>query len=150
MKSKAFLLIGKTCIIVTILFAAYGLLIQFVFSYFNQSEYAPGLSFLGFAAPMLITLIIVFVTGLFVFSKSTATGITLNRLFAILLIMCLLLLAGWQVWYVVTLYKSLMNERLTGKLIELAPMIVGLLATLRIAVKAIMQSKNRLHKIKTV
>jgi len=140
MKISVFALFLRVTIIAIIMFSVYGLMIQFIFSYLNQSRNAPEFTILNFAGPLLMTILILLFAGLRILSKSASVNKTSYNSLAITILTILsLLLIGWQGWYILTLLKIKADSDLHGKLTELMPMTVGLFATLFFMAKTIKQ-----------
>lgn len=133
----------RITIVGLIALAVYGLLIQFIFSYFNQGVDEPKLTLLNFAGPFLITILVLLFTGLRTLFKITLTNkISINSIVTIILTMLLLVLIVWQMWYIITLYKNKSALDLSKKLTELMPMTAGLFATLFFVLKALRQKNS--------
>jgi hypothetical protein len=131
MKISVFGLFLRVTIIAIITFSVYGLLIQFIFSYFNQSVNGPELTVLNFAGPLLLTISILLLAGLrLLFKNALISKISFNSIVTIALTILLLVLMAWQIWYVVTLYKMKAGLDFKEKFADLMPMTNGLLVTL--------------------
>jgi len=136
MKISAIGLFLKIIVVGLITFSIFGLLVQFIFSYLNQSVSGPHLTLLNFAAPLFLTMLMLFIGGHRMLFHNGITKYTrLPRLISFVLMICLIALASWQMWYVVTLYNIKVNLSFFGKITELFPMIIGLIATIYIAIK---------------
>jgi hypothetical protein len=130
----------RITIVGLIVFSVYGLLIQFIFSYFSQSVAGPNLTILNFAGPFVITILVLLFTGLRILFKNALTNkISTNSIVTIILTILLFVLIVWQMWYIIKLYKIESGLDLSEKLTDLIPMSVGLVATLFFATKAIKQ-----------
>lgn len=130
MKISVFGLLLRMTIIAIVIFSMYGLLIQFIFSYFNQSINGPELTVLNFAGPLLLTVFILVLAGLtLLFKKISISKISSNSIIMTAMTILLLALMVWQIWYIVTLYNMKAGLDFNGKFIELIPMTMGLLAT---------------------
>jgi hypothetical protein len=146
MKISVFGLFLRIIVIGLIIFSVYGLLIQFVFSFFNQSINGPSLTILNFAAPFLITIFILFLAALKIFLKNALTRKKpFSSIIRAILTILLLALTAWQAWYIVTLFKMKMDLEWSRKLTEVIPMTVGLLTTLLFVTKTIKQKHDSLQ-----
>jgi hypothetical protein len=146
MKISVFGLLARATIIAIIIVSVYGLLIQFIFSYFNQSINGPELTVLNFAGPLLLTIFILLLAGLrLLFKNVLISKISFNSIITTSLSMLLSILIAWQIWYVVTLYKMKAGLNFNGKFIELMPMTIGLLATLYFMTSALRRTHASLH-----
>ncbi|HSC52815.1 MAG TPA: hypothetical protein VLC98_04310 [Phnomibacter sp.] len=139
MKPSVLGMLLRATIIVLIIFSVFGLSIQFIFSYFNQSINGPELTFLNFAGPLLLTIAILVFTGQRLLSKNIIKKLSSNPIVTIVLAILLLALMAWQIWYVVTLYKMKAGLDFNRKFAELMPMSMGFLATLFLATGALIQ-----------
>jgi hypothetical protein len=131
MKISFVRLLTKILIFGLIAFSLYGLLIQFIFSYLNQSRNGTQLTIVNFALPLLLTIVILLISGqqiLFRNIKSKAHPFNITICIILTVIFCLLLI--WQIWYVVTMYKMKSDLSLPHIVTELLPMVTGLCATL--------------------
>jgi hypothetical protein len=130
----------RITIVGLIVFCVYELLLQFIFSYLNQSIGDPKLTVLNFAGPFILTILVLLFAGLRVlFKKALTNKISLNSIATIILTILLFILIAWQMWYVITIYKNESGLDLSEKLAELLPMTVGLFATLFFVIKATRQ-----------
>lgn len=121
----------RAIITVIIIFSLYGLFIQFIFSYFNQSVYGPELTFLNFAGPLLLTIFILILSEIRLLSNNTfVSKVSSNLIIATVLLILLTVLVIWQIWYLVNLYEMKANLDFTRKFTELMPITTGLIATL--------------------
>lgn len=146
MKKTVFRLFLRTIAFGLIIFSVFGLFMQFVFSYFNQSINGPKLTIFNFAGPFLITLFILIFAGLRILFKNVLTRKNVfNPTITIILIILLLSLTIWQTWYIVTLYKIKADLNFSRKLTEVIPMTVGLFATLFFVTRTIKQKRDSLQ-----
>jgi hypothetical protein len=135
----------KILIVAALSFALFGLFIQFVFSYGNQSEFGPQLTIINFAAPFALTvgIILFFILSLFsksglriLASKPNKLKIPLFLLFTVLLI--------WQMRYIIKFYGIKQRLDMGGLISELFPMVAGSFVTLFILLSML----NRGHRLK--
>jgi hypothetical protein len=120
----------KVIIVGLIPFVIYGLLIEFAFSFFNQNENSPRLSFLNFVGPSLLTIIFILLTGQrLVFKRDLIKRLAVHPLVSVLFVVLILLTVIWQLRYLLTLY----DIRKQIEFIEFAPMFFGLFCSLFLA-----------------
>ena len=120
----------KPFIAAALTFSLFGLFMQFVFSYLNQSVNGPQLTFVNFAGPFILTIAIILffinrmfsATGLRVFDSTPKS----LRIFFFILLALLLM---WQLRYVVLYYGIKQGLDTFGFLAELFPMTAGFVVT---------------------
>jgi hypothetical protein len=111
-------------------FVIWALLIEFIFSFFNQSPYGPHLTFLNFAGPFLLTIVFILLAGQrLIFERDLIERLSLTKVSKLLIILFVFLVVTWQLWYLLTLYKIRGQFELT----EFGPMLFGLGSTLFLA-----------------
>jgi hypothetical protein len=111
-------------------FVIWALLIEFIFSFFNQSPHGPHLTFLNFAGPFLLTVVFILVVGqTLIFKRDLIERISLNTVSKFLIIVLVFVIIAWQLWYLLTLYRIRGQFGLT----EFGPMLFGLGSTLFLA-----------------
>jgi len=124
----------KLCVMGLIAFAIFGLFLQFIFSYSSQSTYGQRLTVLNFAVPLLLTIIMLVIFALrLVLKTRIKNNLTLNIFIKSFLAIIFLILLGWQIWYLVTLYKIKSDTDVISKMTELLPIVLGGIATLYLA-----------------
>jgi len=111
-------------------FSLFGLVMQFVFSFLNQSVNGPQLTFVNFAGPFILTIaiILVFINRMFSTDGLRVFGSTPKKLKVPFCILLLLLLV-WQLRYVVLYYGIKQGLDTFGLLAELFPMAAGVVVT---------------------
>lgn len=143
MKKTVCSLFVRTIAFVFIIFSVFGLFMQFVFSYFNQSVNGPKLTIFNFAGPFLITLFILIFAGIRILFQNVLTSKNaFNSVIAIILIILLLSLIIWQAWYIVTLFKIKAGLDFSRKLTEVMPMTIGLFSTLFFLIKTVKRKRT--------
>ena len=136
MKNSVIGLFLKIIVVGLITSSIYGLLLQFIFCYLNQSVSGPHLTLTNFVAPLFLTVLMLFVGGYRMLFHNNVTNYTrLPRLISFVLMICLIALVLWQVWYILTWYNIKVNLSYFGKITELLPMVIGLIATIFVAMR---------------
>lgn len=140
-KISAVEVVLRICVTGLIAFCVYGLFIQFIFSYLNQSISGPRLTFLNFAGPFLLTIVILFIIGLHLLFGGVLKRIkSLHVYIRIILNLLLFGLLVWQIWYTIICYQMKLNMEFMGRVYEVLPMVVGIFSTGFIAI-AILKRK---------
>lgn len=127
-------LLLKVAITGLVAFSIFGLLLQFIFSYMNQSIHGPRLTILNFAGPLISTIIIIVIAAIRILSNSLGKPGTLNMIAKTIWLIFLCILLGWQTWYIITYYEMKSSLDFIDRVTELLPMVTGLSATLFLAV----------------
>lgn len=128
-------LLLKVAITGLFIFSVFGLFIQFVFSYMNQSISGPHLTIINFAGPLLLTIVIIFIAALrILFNNKLGKASSLNTIAKSVWLIVLCILLSWQTWYIVTYYEMKSNLHFIDRVTEMLPMVTGLFATLFLAV----------------
>ena len=133
----------KILIVTVLSFALFGLFIQFVFSFLNQSEYGPKLTIVNFAAPFILTIgiILFFIQRMFSKTGLEIFASTSNKL-RIPLFFLLTILLVWQMRYVVLYYGIKQTSDKVGLVSELLPMVAGFFITFIIFMSMLKRSTS--------
>ena len=128
----------KFIIVGLIPFVILELLVQFIFSFFNQSLSDPRLTFLNFGGPFLLPIVFILIAGQrLLFKKDLIERLSLSNTLKLFFVAFMFLILSWQIWYLLILYKN----RGLLELTEFGPMLFGLGSTLFLAVN-IARKKN--------
>jgi hypothetical protein len=120
----------KLIIVGLIPFVIWVLLIEFIFSFFSQSKYGPHLTFLNFAGPFLLTIVFILIVGQrLILKRDLIERFSVTKVSKLLIVSFILLLAGWQVWYLEKLHQI----RKHFDVVEFGPMLFGLTCSLFLA-----------------
>jgi hypothetical protein len=133
------------------IYSIIGLFMQSIFSYFNQSTGHKELTIINFLIPLWLTiplLVICFYKIIFLTQKAVTSST--NRIFSFIIFILLILLLLWQIIFIIKLYSIYSNFNFSFKATELSPMLIGILATIYLALSMIwkkLQLTNSLAKV---
>jgi hypothetical protein len=85
----------KLIVVGLIPFVIWALLIEFIFSFFNQSPYGPHLTFLNFVGPFLLTIVFILVAGQrLIFKRDLIERLSLTKVSKFLIIVFVFLIVA--------------------------------------------------------
>ncbi len=120
----------KLIVVGLIPFVIWVLLIEFIFSFFNQSKHGHHLTFINFAGPFLLTIVFILAAGQrLIFKRDLIERLSVSKTVRLLIVSFILLIVAWQVWYLVTLFQITKHF----EVVEFGPMLFGLACSLSLA-----------------
>src|SRR3982751_158881 len=100
------------------------------FFFLCQNSNGLQLTILNFGAPFLLTVVFIMLAGQrLIFKRDIIERLWMPKAAKLLIVALILLIVGWQVWYLITLYQ--IKQRIG--LVEFGPIFFGVICSLFLA-----------------